>query len=175
MGFLRIFYWVRAFLYENTLLFEQYPLRRHLLSWLSILITGLGMIGCESEHKVLAHTFSANCWHIDDTVSAKLDRSVLTDSAYIYVTFKEYYAYRNIYLKINLSHPTGWKYDTLMQIFVVDTLGFWNIAPRNNLYTAIFPAPLPLPPDTLSFYRYEVLHYMRDSALCEIAGTGVTH
>jgi len=127
---------------------------------------------CEQDNIQKQWDFNNNCWNIQDTLQYKLEASI-SDPPYIYVDFLEDYPYRNLFLKLVMSHPSGWYQDTILEAVVVDSLGFWMIEPEGNVYPYVFPYQLPIPPDSLEYYDLKATQYMRDTSLCEIQSAGI--
>ncbi len=132
----------------------------------------IGVCSCEQGNIQQQWDFDNNCWNIQDTIHYDVGPSI-SDPRYIYVNFLEDYPFRNLFLKLIMSHPSGWQQDTILEAVVVDSIGFWMIKKEGNVYPYIFPYQLPPPPDSLEYYKFKVTQYMRDTSLCEIQSAGV--
>ncbi len=140
-----------------------------------LVIICFAVAGCTSDNIQQSMDFTDDCWHMQDTLEYQFPSPSRLDQGnqYLYVDFLEQYAFRNLFLKLMMSHPSGWSKDTLIEAVMVDEVGFWMVKKNAGTYSYIFPYQLPSPPDSLDTYTLKVTQYMRDSSLCDIRSVGI--
>lgn len=127
---------------------------------------------CQFEDYLVQQSFEDACWSQHDTLAFAYEARGTSPFLRIEVAFLEDYAYRNCYLKLIITPPGGPDRDTLLHAVMLDERGFWKLEPTSGTY--VQPYPLPLSVQQAGTYQFQLIQYMREETLCQVAEVRVS-
>lgn len=130
---------------------------------------------CQQRDFYAARQFDAACWALQDTFSFTYENAAASTTLQmgLNVDFLEAYAFRNCYLKVISTSPSGVSRDFLVNDTLQDETGIWRVERSGGVYPIAFASPLSLSLEEPGTYRLQVIQYMREDTLCAIEQVGV--
>lgn len=131
---------------------------------------------CQSRDFYAEKQFEFECWALQDTFAFTYENPA-PDAALsldVSVDFLEEYAFRNLFLKITAISPSGQRSDFLLNDTLQDDAGNWRVERGRSRYPVVFSQPLDVALPEAGGWRFQVIQYMREDTLCEIAQVGVS-
>ena len=119
------------------------------------------------------YRFEGDCWQISDTLDQEIELGdVPAANIAVRVHLLEEYAYRNLWIKLEAISPSGKRMDTMLNRQFVDANGYWEVKRKAGKYPVNYSWEMPEPEK--GTYRYRLIHYMREDALCGIYSASLT-
>ena len=134
------------------------------------------LAACQPRDFYAEKQFEYECWVLQDTFvfayeNPAADAALSLDFS---VDFLEEYAFRNLFLKITTTSPSGQRSDFLLNDTLQDEAGNWRVERSSGRYPVVFSQPLDVALPEVGAWRFQVIQYMREDTLCEIAQVGVS-
>ncbi len=136
----------------------------------------LFLAACQPRDFYAEKQFEYECWALQDTFAFDYENPA-PDPAFsldVSVDFLEEYAFRNLFLKITATSPSGQRSDFLLNDTLQDEAGNWRVERSSGHYPVVFSQPLNVALPEAGAWRFQVIQYMRADTLCEIARVGVS-
>lgn len=113
--------------------------------------------------------FPDACWAMSDTLTWMHDNSVPDSlTPRIRMTFEPGYRYRNVHLRLRWTAPSGAIGLLTLQDTLLDAEGNWLAGNDARAVQAEIGPAAGIRLAETGAYRFQLYHYMRDSALCQV-------
>jgi len=114
-------------------------------------------------------------WAINDvqSFSFEIDDTTLTYNLFVNVRNTSEYAYRNLYLFIEMSSPSNKYFVDTVEISLADSKGKWTGSGIGNIWQNQFPLLMQVKLLELGIYQVNVTQGMRNDTLEAISDIGL--
>lgn len=131
---------------------------------------------CDQRDFYAVKSFDSECWALTDTFAFRYENPGPETKfpLNLHVDVLEAYEFRNLYLQVIATSPSGKKSEALVQDILQDEAGNWRAESSMGVYPIAFTQQADLSFAETGTYQIQIVQFMRKDTLCEISQIGVS-
>ena len=145
-----------------------FPLRSFRGVYFFLLAAVWGMIGTScSDTSAITFIPENDCWDSEQVWTFELEQKE-AEGMEIRLRFTDAYPFSNLYLKLEVEGPQGWKQSYRQTETFIDPYGNWQVEQKGSYFPVIFSSFSNLDLPAAGTYYFRLTHDMRKEPLCGI-------